>query len=382
MSKCKIHGKDGYRVYSVVDGERKYFYGYTLKEAEAKQAEFERKLKARINFEWEKATISHMIDEWLSENKERWELSTYEWYVNMAKHIKRDIGNLKLWNVTARQLNDFLKALAKRNPNTGRPAGKKLVRDVKHILKTSFTWAVSNNYLERNPTEALVLPKMSSTSSKHRCLTMDEIRWVLFTPHKMQTPSVIMLYTGMRPEEVLALKNSDIDLTKGIINVNKAVKYSGNVPYIGETKTGVSRVVVMPPELIEYLKEVGIKSDDKLLVPDSNGKVYHKRNWQRKYKSYITDLDILYGGKFKSKFDPNYTQTIDGWTPYCLRHTSATMGSDKFGVSKKQLADNQGHNEETMTRYYEDSILDERRKEMAKVAYKDMLSKPEIKTPT
>ena len=68
MSKCKIHGKDGYRVYSVVDGKKKYFYGYTQKEANAKKAEFDRKLQARINFDWEKATISHMIDEWLSEN--------------------------------------------------------------------------------------------------------------------------------------------------------------------------------------------------------------------------------------------------------------------------------------------------------------------------
>ena len=55
---------------------------------------------------------------------------------------------------------------------------------------------------------------------------------------------------------------------------------------------------------------------------------------------------------------------------------------DKFGVNKKQLADNQGHDEETMERYYEDSILDERRKEISKVSYKNMLSKPEIKTPT
>ena len=381
MSKCKIHGKDGYRVYSVVDGKKKYFYGYTQKEANAKKAEFDRKLQARINFDWEKATISHMIDEWLSENEDRWERSTYEWYVNMTKHIKRDIGSLKLWDVTARQLNSFLKALAKRNPNTGKPAGKKLVKSIKHILKTSFGWAVANNYLERDPTVALLLPKTSaSNTSGSRCLELKEIQWILYTPHKMQMPSVIMLYTGMRPEEVLALKNSDINLEKGVIYVNKAVKYSRNAPYIGETKTGVNRVVVMPPELIEFLKGIGIESNDKLLVPDSDGKLYHKTNWQRKYKSYITDLDILYGGKFKSKFDPNYVQTIKGWTPYCLRHTSSTMGG-LFGVNKKQLADNQGHDEETMTRYYEDSVIEARRKEIAKIAYKNILSKPEIVTP-
>lgn len=343
--------------------------------------EKEAQINKKINFDWKKASVNDLIKLFVEENKESWEKSTYNWYDAMLKHLEREIGKMKIWDVTTDDLNRMLKQLSKNNPNTDEPSSKRLIFCLANITRQVFKMAYAKRLIEYDPAAVLKTPKQSNKSGKEkqgtRVLTLKEIGWIINTPHELQTANMIMLYTGMRSEELLALKWNDIDIKNRTINVNKALKYDGDKPYLGSTKTGKERTVLMPPDLYDYLKGVyPKKKKDALVVCNSKGEYYSKSGWRSKYKSYIKDLDIRYGGKFKSKCSPHYQQTIQGWTPYSLRHTSSTYGA-VFGVNRKQLADNQGHDLATMQKYYEGDLLELRKKEIEKISYKKILEELE-----
>ena len=82
-----------------------------------------------------------------------------------------------------------------------------------------------------------------------------------------------MKHTGMRPSETFALLKSDIDLERGFITVNKAVRSSQDeLITIGETKTRQSvRKVPISPSLKPILLECLQWSKHPLLLSDYYG---------------------------------------------------------------------------------------------------------------
>ncbi len=354
----------------------------TKKKAQAMEKEFSKMLVP----EWRNKKVQDLTEVFL-ERKKKKERSTYRWYENMVKHIDDNIGDMKLRNVTSEDLEELLDDLAKKNQTTGKPTKQKTLSHVTNTIKQVFKFAADKNFIDVDPAKTLEVPKEKEVPKKlrseeenekeklprNRCLSEEEIGWILNTPHKLQTANMILLYTGMRPEELLALRWKDINLKKGCILIDKALKYDGNKPYVGDTKTNKIRVVVIPQELLDYL--VGVYPKDKpnaLVVSNSKGKYLTKSAWRQMYHSYIIDLDIKYGGKFKTKFHKHYKMTIHEWTPYALRHTSTTYGAKEFRIAKKELAENQGHTEETMTKYYEGEMLKIRREEINKVTFKKL----------
>lgn len=370
--------------YITVNGKRlKTVRADSEEELKKKIKKEEELINKKINFDWKKANVTDLIILFKEENKDNWEKSTYNWYKSILNHIENSIGKNKLWNVTADDLSKMLKSLAVCNPNTDKPASKRMLSCVANVTRQIFKTAYSKRLIEFDPSDNLKVPKQAKTESTRqgtRVLTKEEIGWIIYTPHELQTANLIMLYTGMRSEELLALRWNDINIKEGTININKALKFNNNKPYLGTTKTGKDRIVIMPPDLLEHMKKVYPKKSerDKLVVANSRGEYFSKSRWRSKYESYIKDLDILYGGKFTSKCNPHYKQTIRGWTPYSLRHTSSTYGA-AFGVDKKQLADNQGHDQATMQKYYEGDLFELRKKEIEKISFSGIAEKPKKK---
>lgn len=65
----------------------------------------------------------------------------------------------------------------------------------------------------------------------------------------------IMLYAGLRREELLGLRWEDVDFNTGFLHIKRAVTYPSSKPMIGPPKTKSSeRMVAMPDELIDVLR--------------------------------------------------------------------------------------------------------------------------------
>lgn len=68
----------------------------------------------------------------------------------------------------------------------------------------------------------------SSVKKERRALTEIEIKRIIEFKHRCQLPAMIMLFSGLRRGELIALQWLDIDLVNKTITVNKSVDVQSN----------------------------------------------------------------------------------------------------------------------------------------------------------
>lgn len=156
----------------------------------------------------------------------------------------------------------------------------------------------------------------------------------------------IMLYCGLRPQEVFALHKSDINLIQGYINIDKS-SHSTYDSYldIGKAKTDYSvRHVPIPDPLRPILIECMNWSKHDILLADYYGNLQD-----------IDDIDTLIRNvRNKKDVDVNFTL-------YMLRHQFSTDMLNSY-IPLNVLRDLMGHASGTMSLDYavskeEDRIL-------------------------
>ena len=146
---------------------------------------------------------------------------------------------------------------------------------------------------------------------------------------------LVMFYTGMRPQEALALAKSEIDLDSGIITVYQSVGSTiSKTRQIISTKTdGSLREIPIAEELAPLLKELCDRMDSDLIFTDVDGLPYE-----------IADLDTVLRNMREKRNLPRVTL-------YMCRHLFAT---DVYGMAKNKKSAQRlmGHKSESMTLYY------------------------------
>ena len=185
-----------------------------------------------------------------------------------------------------------------------------------------------------------------------RALTQEEQQWFWDTPHRAQPVAIIILLSGLRRGELAALTWDDVDLDRATIQVNKVIEYDAKGypslrPY-PKTDAG-SRTVDIPPQLVEYMRNMEHKSD--LVCPSATGGVLTASGWVKLWSSYMRVLNAKYGHRTEadkeraasSKPGPKtYDMTIPPITLHWLRHTYCTL-LYFAGVDVLQASSQMGH---------------------------------------
>ena len=243
----------------------------------------------------ENTTVTEYATRWV-ETYKRTTVSkpVYSEYVHRINDIIIPaIGPLKMKNIKPTHLQEIMNAHADKSKSY---CSKLLV-----IIHGIFRQAVKDEIIRRDPSEAVKEPK--TKSGTHRSITPEERHKILETAktHPFGLAVKILLMCGLRPQEVVALKWSDIDQINRRIMVRRAQKKSGD---IAETKTEAgARNVPIPPALWDSLS---IPDDiDKRIIVPPRGEGY-------------TYSGMLYAWhKFKAAADVNIDM-------YDLRHTYCT----------------------------------------------------------
>ena len=298
------------------------------------------------------------IEEWLTHYvKPSAKIRTYERYRELTLHIVPKIGEYKLNELSPIILQKFVSdLLSSGNRKTGNGLSSNTVNAVISVVQNSLRTAFAIGLTDRYSADKIKRPKITEKAAE--CFSLPEQKTiekaVLCGKRPKLIGIVICLYTGLRIGELLALEWTDIDFVKGIINVSKSCHYghdeSGKyVRFIDTPKTYHSiREILLPKQLIPYLKEHRKDSNCKFIVSD-HGQPVAVRSYQRSFELLQKKLKIRRRGF------------------HALRHTFATRAIE-CGMDVKTLSEILGHKNPTITlNRYAHSLIEHKAEMMNRV---------------
>lgn len=287
-------------------------------------------------------TVEDWALQWLEiYKKDKVQYNSYQNYENYTKkHIIPEIGKLKLENVKPAHIE---KLLAKRSNLS--------ISALKHIrltLNQIFDTAIENKFLSANPVGKLKIPR--EEESKPMVFSPEEITKIIkaIPKHKYGKYVGILLYTGMRISEMLALQWDDVDFENEIIIVKHSfTRKEGGGTEMKATKSGKQRCVGITKELKEILLSIEKTGD---FVLNENGKHLTTHQFEKRYQKFFKENEIEYK------------------SPHKCRHTFATR-LITAGANIRAVQDLLGHSTVVTTEKYTHTDLDQIKKATSKLSY-------------
>ena len=347
------------------DGTRVSLYGRTEKEVGEKVAELRAKIK-REALRRKCPTVAQYAQRHLENKSSFIALSTFDNYAQtIKKHIVEPLGDKLMCDVTRDDILAAVRQAAMLSQST--------YSAVQMLYKSIFGEAVENGIIPENP--ALVLPAKGGVAPKkdRKSLTDEEIQRLLNSVKDLPPYTFILLalYTGLRREEILALRWSSVDLDSKTpsLTVCEAWHIHKNRPYttVKLKSRAAYRTIPIPPELAQYLKEKKDAAISEYVVCNRDGGLLsgtqYKHLWKyvttrstkpRKYTRIAADgekvthkvVPIL--GE-KAAHNSHVTYSIDFHvTPHMLRHTYIT-NLIYAGVDPKTVQYLAGHENSKIT---------------------------------
>ena len=208
-----------------------------------------------INIEPAGESLNKYLDKWLdTAAKPRLRTRTFDDYTSLLKRYVRDpLGAIKLSDLRPVDI----QRLYRKMQDDG--LSPRVIRYTHAVLSSALKQAVKWEMIFRNPAAVVDLPRQAR--KEMRAMTLDEASKFLdaVKDTRMSALFIFALTTGMRPQEYLALKWSDIDLKKGTATVRRAIVWSqkkGVGWHFDEPKTSRSRrTIPLPASTVKALIE-------------------------------------------------------------------------------------------------------------------------------
>ncbi len=141
-------------------------------------------------------------------------------YATHLERFLRSVGDRPIDEMKPAVVRKFMADLRRRD---GRPYSAAYLDQVYRTLHTFFEWLVRERILTANPMAHVRRPKVPKRKSPR--LTLEEVKRVIEavkgTVHAARNLAIVclMLDSGLRRGEVLALQVRDVDLEKGVVRV-------------------------------------------------------------------------------------------------------------------------------------------------------------------
>lgn len=322
-----------YEAIRIVNGKRKAFRGHTPAEVEQKMIAYRAEMERGRLFK-------AVAEEWEAQHFPSLAPNTLRGYRPALRRAIERFGDMPIRTIKAPDIKRFLLEFA----GAGQAAmAQKTVTTQLLLINLIMSYAAELGEIEYNPCANVTLPKNLKKTRREAGSTEDEQR-VKASPGVWLLPYLI-LYTGLRKGEALALTYGDIDLQNDQIHVTKSVYHEGNQPKIKRPKTEAgNRIVPILAPLKPYLprnknKALYLFSEDGGVTPLS------ETQYQKRWKDYAAHTGIT-------------------CSAHQLRHSFATMLFE-LGIEVKDAQDLLGHSTAAMTQDIYTHIRDAHRKNTA-----------------
>jgi integrase len=181
------------------------------------------------------------------------------------------------------------------------------------------------------------------TDDDPNLLTADELSRLLLATERVEPDFhpifATMAFTGMRPGEVTALRWSDVDLKARVIRIRRG-QFRGEVK---ETKTGKSRRVAIPDELVSVLERHRAKLDGQRRSGTDSGWAFPSKKGTMRFTTTLSaPLDrAIEEAELATRITPHgFRRTFNN----LLRQvTTSTVQKSITGHSTDRMAEHYSH---------------------------------------
>ncbi|QKT12172.1 tyrosine-type recombinase/integrase [Rhodococcus sp. W8901] len=263
--------------------------------------------------------------------------ATMDTYRFAAGKLESKIGGVRVGEATAGRIDTAIRAMAKAH-------GPTMARQAKTILRGALGIAVIAGAVDSNPVRDVSPIKSKTPPKGARPLTADELRALLVAlgeseycaANDLVDPITLLIATGLRRSELLALRWSDVDDEAGTVTVSgKVVRAKGaGLQRVQAAKTAAGlRTIALPLFALEALKR---RADEPqlgqlgVIFPSTSGTLRDPNNFGKQWRKVRDDLGV-----------PEVTT-------HSFRKALATL-IDEGGLSARVGADHLGHRHVSMT---------------------------------
>lgn len=290
-----------------------------------------------INIEPASESLDKYLEKWLeSVVRSRVREATFDDYKYLLdRYVSPTLGAIKLCDIRSIDIQKVYGDMLSEKELSART-----VRMTHAVLSSAMKQAVRWHMLQRNPCDFVDLPRMAR--KEMQALSPEEAGRFLDAARADKLGIVLSfaLATGMRPEEYLALKWSDLDLHAGNATVRRTLIWrKGGGWYFGEPKTSRSRRTIPIPkslvsELADHrrkqaesrLKKGADYQNNDLVFASGEGTPIILRNLVRRHFQPVL---------IRAKLSPTFRL-------YDLRHSCATLLLSA-GENPKVVSERLGH---------------------------------------
>jgi integrase len=296
---------------------------------------------------------------------------TFEWYRNISYHIRDGFNKIALENLTAMDIQKFFNALALEKSDS-------TMKYIHALLNQVLKHAVKQRIIPSNPMDdGVKRPKAQRAAQKGKALPRHVCRDILLALDKSPTykPLVmVLLYSGIRVGELMALKWVNIDKDNMLLHIENAVtskcefdetgKTVRRTPIVSDTKTAASeRVIPLEQEVLTVLEEWRVQSEriqkkacqlgnEGFIFPNQYGGIRSYQSFQKQFKRFLDENGL---SEHKITF-------------HKFRHTFATLLMEQ-GTNPRVVQELLGHRDiETTLGIYTTVSMGVKEKETGKLA--------------
>lgn len=237
-----------------------------------------------------------------------------------AKVAKGTLSNLKNRKNISQSVATRISEAAGLNINTlfielenNDPLSEKTISHHHRLISSILTSALQWGFILNNPALRVKAPKVEKKEARH--YNIEETDYILKLlenePIKYRAMINLAIFGGMRQGELTALTWSDIDLKKGIVNIDKSLQHlPGKDTFVKSTKTENSRVISVPTSVITLLNEYKVwQNGEKAKLGDL---------WNKECNNIFTAIDG----------NPIFPSTISKWFLKFIRDHNEAIKND------------------------------------------------------